>query len=178
MTKWKIVSKKRMYLEPTLKQIDLSTIPKMSFQHFRLGELSLHQPPPTADQGSLASSSSHHHHRHPFLNSSLLIKATLRLGRLRRRLHSHFPKFRCFSGLACRRRGTSMCRVRKGLSFFLSLPSTSHLHPARGIRMEVKQTLRDSRIIQNLSVLDTPVVDVRNMSKSIQKEFARFPVER
>ena len=26
--------------------------PKMSFQHFRLGELSLHQPLPPADQGS------------------------------------------------------------------------------------------------------------------------------
>jgi hypothetical protein len=44
--------------------------------------------------------------------------------------------------------------------------------------MEARLTLRDSRIIQSLFVPGTPVVDVRNISKNIQKEFARFRVER
>ena len=66
----------------------------------------------------------------------------------------------------------------KVISYSSSHAFCSHLHPARVIRMEARQTRRDSRTIQSLFVLDTPAADVKNMLKSIQRGFARFQVEK
>ena len=156
---------------------------KMSFQHFRLGELSLHQPLP-ADQGTISTQ----HSSFYTLIFSTAVPPTLSSSKQPygsgdsddgyTLIFQNLDAFQTWRATEEERQCVEFVKVVFCFPLPACLPSSSHLHPARAILMEARQILRDSRIIQSLFVLGTPAADVKNISKNIQRGFVRFLVER